>query len=160
MKNKGEILAAILMDFNDCYLFLHNTRELSTAEKIMSEGFLFESQLPNSTDRINPNEHIEITYFFIQRKDYGSYTIVIAIPKAIYDGYSAASNENDSGIEEILTISGPYTGDNDEPVYRLSPKHILGFFNSKTGEFIRNPNWDPAYNNLTPGSYKSITGQS
>jgi hypothetical protein len=149
MKNKGEILANILMDFQDCFLFLHNTKELIIAERIMSEGFLFESQLPHSTDRINPSEHIEITYFFIQRKDYGSYTIIIGIPKTTYELYSAASNENDTGIEEVLTMTRPYMGDNDEIVYRLSPKHVLGYYNSKTGEFIKNTKWDPSFNNLT-----------
>jgi hypothetical protein len=153
MKNKGEILAEILMDFKDCYLFLHNTREPDIAEKINNEGFLFESQLAYSTDQINPSEHIEITYFFIQRKDYGSYTIVIAIPKKIYEVYSAASNENDTGIENILTIKEPFIGDNEEPIYRLSPKHVLGYFNSNTGEFIKNTNWDPEYNNLTSATY-------
>ena len=155
MKNKGEILANILMDFQNCFLFLHNTKEMITAERIMNEGFLFESQLPHSTDRINPNENIEITYFFIQRKDYGSYTIVIAIPKSVYDLYSARSNENDVGIEEVLTMMQPYLSDNDEMVYRLSPKHILGYYNSRTGEFIKNMNWDPAYNNLISAPYQS-----
>lgn len=64
MKNKGEILANILMNYKDCYLFLHNTKEINVAEKIMNEGFIFESQLPQSTYRVNPKENIEITYFF------------------------------------------------------------------------------------------------
>lgn len=153
MKSKGEILSGILTEFQDCCLFLHNTREREIAEKIMNEGFLFESQLPHSTDRVNPSEHIEINYFFIQRKDYGSYTIVIAIPKTIYSIYSAASEKEETGIEEVITLTGPYTGENDEPVYRLSPKHILGYFNSVNGEFIRNRNWDPGYNNLSSAQY-------
>jgi hypothetical protein len=147
MKNKGEILADILTDFNDCYFFLHNTKEFSIVEKIMEEGFIFESQLPHSTDRVNPNEPIEITYFFFQRKDYGLYTIIIAIPKAIYDHYSDASNEYDTGIEEVMTITEPFLGENDEPVYSISPKHILGYFNVKTTEFFRNRNWDPTFDN-------------
>lgn len=157
MKSKGEILAEILTEYQDCCLFLHNTREPEIAEKILNEGFLFESQLPHSTDRINPSEQIEINYFFIQRKDYGSYTIVIAIPKQVYSIYSAASEKDETGIEEVITISGPYIGDNDEPVYRLSPKHILGYFNSVKGEFIHNRNWDPEYNNLTSAQYKQRT---
>ncbi len=69
MKNKGEILAEILSEFDDCYFFLHNTREQNIAEKIMKEGFRYESQLPHSTDRVNPKEPIEITYFLFQRKE-------------------------------------------------------------------------------------------
>jgi hypothetical protein len=147
MKNKGEILAAILLNFKDCYFFLHNTKELSIAESIMNEGFIFESQLPHSTDRVNPNEPIEVTYFLFQRKDYGSYTMIIAIPKIIYEIYSAVSNNYDIGIEEVLTITDPYYGDNDELIYTVSPKHILGYFNIKTTEFYQNRNWDPFFNN-------------
>ena len=61
----------------------------------MNEGFVFESQLPNSTDRVNPNEPIEVTYFLFQRKDYGAYTIIIAIPKATYEDYSDSANKTD-----------------------------------------------------------------
>jgi hypothetical protein len=147
MKNKGEILASVLKNFKDCYFFLHNTREFDIVENIMNEGFIFENQLAHSTDRVNPAESIEITYFLFQRKDYGSYTIIIAIPKSIYDIYTAVSNNKEVGIEEVVSISEPYYGDNDELIYTLSPKHVLGYFNLKTSEFYKNRNWDPFYNN-------------
>lgn len=147
MKNKGEILASILKDFKDCYFFLHNTKDFSVVEKIMEEGFIFESQLPHSSDRVNPNEPIEITYFLFQRKDYGWFTMIIAIPKDIYDKYSDISNQYDTGIEEVMTITEPYFGDNDELMYTISPKHILGYFNIKTSEFFKNANWDPSFDN-------------
>jgi hypothetical protein len=146
MKNKGEILAAILRNFKDCYFFLHNTKEFSVVESIMNEGFIFESQLSHSSDRVNPNEPIEVTYFLFQRKDYGSYTMIIAIPKATYENYTAFSNNNDTGIEEVLTITEPVYGDNDEFIYTLSPKHVLGYFNIKTADFYQNRNWDPFFN--------------
>lgn len=147
MKNKGEILASILKEFKDCYFFLHNTKEYNVVEKIMNEGFIFENQLPHSTDRVNPNEPIEITYFLFQRKDYGLYTMIIAIPKEIYENYSEISNSLDTGIEEVMTITDPYFGDNDELMFTISPKHILGYYNTRTLEFFRNVNWDPEYDN-------------
>jgi hypothetical protein len=142
MKNKGEILAGILNEFGNCYFFLHNTKEKGIAEKIMSEGFIFENQLPHSSDRVNPNEPIEVTYFLFQRKDYGSFTIIIAIPKKTYERYTHISNEQDTGIEEVLTVTKPVYGDNDELIYTISPKHILGYYNNKTGEFVKNRIWD------------------
>ena len=145
MKNKGEILANILANQGNCYFFLHNTKEKAIAEKILREGFVFENQLPHSTDRVNPNEPIEITYFLFQRKDYGSYSIIIAIPKDTYDFYTRCSNENDTGLEEVITITEPYIGDNDELIYTISPKHIFGYFNNKTGDFFRNEIWDPGF---------------
>ena len=164
MKNKGEILAAILNEYGNCYFFLHNTKEKIIAEKIMSEGFIFENQLPHSSDRVNPNEPIEVTYFLFQRKDYGSFTIIIAIPKKTYEKYTLISNEQDTGIEEVLTITKPYYGDNDELIYTISPKHILGYYNNKTGEFVKNRYWDQnhdsSYSKIfhkhNPGSEKEI----
>jgi hypothetical protein len=148
MNNKGEILSSYLTTFKDCYFFLHNTREFDIVEAIMNEGFIFESQLSHSTDRVNPNEPVEISYFFFQRKDYGQYTIIIAIPKITYDAYTSASNEKESGIEEILSVTEPFYGDNDELIFTLSQKHVLGYFNIRTSEFYRNRNWDPFFNNI------------
>jgi len=147
MKNKGETLASILKEFSDCYFFLHNTRDYNVVEKIMNEGFIFENQLPHSTDRVNPNEPIEITYFLFQRKDYGSFTIIIGIPKDIYEKYSDLSNTLDTGIEEVMTITDPYFGDNDELIYTISPRHVLGYFDQKESEFVENGLWDPDYDN-------------
>jgi len=147
MKNKGEILAEKLRNFEDCYFFLHNTKEFSIVEKIMNEGFIFESQLPHSTDQVNPGEPIEITYFLSQRKEYGFFTIVIAIPRAIYETYSEVSNQNETTIEEVLTITDPVFGENDELIYTLSPKHVLGCFNARSAEFIKNLRWDHSFNN-------------
>jgi len=161
MKNKGEILAAILAEYGNCYFFLHNTKDKNVAEKILAEGFMFENQLPHSTDRVNPLEPIEVTYFLFQRKDYGAYTMIIAIPKAIYDRYTRISNLNDVGIEEVITISRPFYGDNDELIYTISPRHMLGYFNNRTSEFIKNKLWDQEYDvsesksfRISPGSKK------
>jgi hypothetical protein len=147
MKNKGEILTSVLKNFKDCYFFLHNTRDFNNVESILTEGFIFENQMAHSTDRVNPSEDIEITYFLFQRKDYGNYTIIIAIPKKTYEEYSGKAIEIDAGLEDVITITEPYFGSNDELMYTLSPKHVLGYFNIKTGEFCQNSNWDPLYNN-------------
>lgn len=147
MDNKGDILASLLKDYKECYFFLHNTREFNIVERILKEGFIFESQLHNSTDIVNPYEPIEVTYFLFQRKDYGMFTVIIAIPRIIFEIYSAVSKKHDVGIEEALTISEPYYSENDELVYTLSNKHILGYFNNKTSQFYQNPSWDRFFNN-------------
>jgi len=99
MKSQGEALATILRSFKDCCFFLHNTKELNVAENILNEEFLFENQLSRSTDHINPNDPVEVTYFLFHRKDYGSFTIIIAIPKSIFEKYSAISSKNDVGFK-------------------------------------------------------------
>jgi hypothetical protein len=147
MKSKGDLLASILNNYGNCYFFLHNTKEFSVVESILNDGFIFESQLSHSTDRVNPAEPIEITYFLFQRKDYGPYTIVIAIPKITYENYTAFSGRNEVSIEEVITITEPYYSDNDELIFTVSPGHILGYFNTSTNEFIQNGKWDPFFNN-------------
>jgi hypothetical protein len=154
MKSKGEILASVLNNYKNCLFFLHNTREPGVVEKIISEGFIFENQLVHSTDRVNPAEPIEITYFLFLRKDYGPYTIIIAIPKMTYENYSALSVKNEETIEEVITITKPYYSDNDELMFTVSPKHILGYFNNETSEFFQNSNWDPFFNNCISKSQK------
>jgi hypothetical protein len=151
MKNKGEILASTLKNFKDCYFFLHNTKEFDIVEKIMNEGFIFESQLSYSTDRVNPNEPIEVTYFFLQRKEYGYFTVIIAIPKPVFENYTEFSHNSDADIEEVITITEPCIGNNDELIYTLSPKHVLGYFNIKSSEFYQNRNWDPFFINEFSG---------
>ncbi|MGQ9619370.1 MAG: hypothetical protein ACUVTX_00095 [Bacteroidales bacterium] len=154
MKNKGEILAEILLEYDFCYFFLHNTRDINTTERIMNEGFRYESQLPHSTDRVNPHEPIEITYFLFQRKEYGIYTVIIAIPKETYERYTRISNILDMPIEEVMSTERPYYGDNDELVYTISSKHVLGFFNNRTAEFVKNELWDPLYDISEEKSFK------
>ena len=150
-----------MTNYKDCFFFLHNTKDFNTVENIMNEGFIFERQLSHSTDRVNPLEPIEITYFLFQRKEYGIYTVIIAIPRVIYDTYSGVSNSNNTEIEEIISSTDPYYGENDELIYTLSSKHILGYFNNKTSEFYQNRNWDPFFNNYLkrhPGNKYEITG--
>jgi hypothetical protein len=154
MKNKGEILASTLKNFRNCFFFLHNTRDLAVVENIMKDGFIFENQLVHSTDRVNPNEPVEITYFLFQRKDYGPFTVVISIPKITYENYSAASVRQEVTIEEIITITDPVLSDNDELIFTLSPGHILGYFNNLTREFFQNRNWDPFFNNCQSQFYR------
>jgi hypothetical protein len=153
MMNKGDILASILTDFDNCYFFLHNTRERIIVERIMNEGFIFENELLHSTDRVNPHEPIEVTYFLFQRKDYGPFTIIIAIPKRVFDSYARVSNKNDIGIEEVLSVTDPFYGDNDELIYTISPKHILGYYNNKTEEFFKNEFWDPKFKTTSTKSF-------
>lgn len=154
MKNKGDMLASILTGFDNCYFFLHNTREKVIVERIMNEGFIFEDRLLHSTDRVNPYEPIEVTYFLFQRKDYGPFTIIIAIPKSVFDFYTQVSHKYDTGIEEVISVTDPFYGDNDELIYTISPKHILGFYNNKTEEFFKNKSWDPEFNTTSTRSFK------
>ena len=156
MRTKGDFLSVILNDYLNCCVFLHNTKEKEIADTILKEGFIFENQLPHSTDRVNPGEPIEISYFLFQRKEYGIYSIIIAIPKVIFDHYVQYSIDYEIDLEEVITITPPRLSDNDELLFTLPTKHIAGFFNTHTGEFVNNPGYDPGYNNLSTIMRKNV----
>ncbi len=145
MKSQGEKLALYLNEYSDCIVLLHTTRDKNIAETIIREGFVYESQLSHSTDRVSPNEPVEIVYFLFQRKEYGTFTIVIAIPRATYEYYTHQAMDRDICLEEIMALGKPFVNDNDEITYRLNPKHIAGYFNMITGEFTHNPVFDRGF---------------
>lgn len=145
MNSKGDILASMLRNYKDCHFFLHNTRDVNVVERIMNEGFIFESQLSNSTDCVNPAVSVEITYFLYQRKEYGKYTVVIAIPNRIFESYVDEAFRCDVCIEYILSAIEPYLSENEEFIYTIPPQHILGYFDIEASEFSLNSRWDPLY---------------
>jgi len=57
-------------------------------------------------------------------------------------------------FENILTEEPPFRNDNSDMVYQLSSKFIKGYINYRTGEIIKNPNFDPWYN--SPEFQKNI----
>lgn len=143
-KPRDKLIGALSKD-KTCIVMLHNTDTLSKAKEILKEGFRFESQLTYSTDRINPSDAIEINYFLVERKEYGDYTIIIEIDRALLHRYSELAEHVDLSLEEILTIEEPYLSDNDEYIYKLSHYYIKGVFNNKTGDLLLNPVFDPAF---------------
>lgn len=142
MKSQGEKLALYLKEYSDCIVLLHTTRDRHIADLILKEGFVYESQLSHSTDRVSPSEPVEIVYFLFQRKEYGTYTIVIAIPRSTYEYYTRQAMDHDMSLEEIMALGKPFANDNDEITYRLNPKHIAGYFDMISGEFAHNPVFD------------------
>lgn len=145
MSKPGDKLARLLNKDKSCIVLLHNTESLTSAKSIMSNGFKFESQLTYSTDRINPNDAIEINYFLVERKEYGDFTIVIEIDKKLFKQYSRLAESSEINLEDILTVEEPYLSDNDEYVYTLAHYYIKCLFNNKTGEYINNPVFDPSF---------------
>jgi hypothetical protein len=147
IRSKSEKLASVLNKIDGCYFFLHNTGDYETARKILKDGFMFENQLSHSTDLINPSDPVELTYFFLQRKEYGQFTIIIAFSKKSFKEYTVIAQEKNTIIEEIMSICEPILSENEEYVYKLSNKHILGFYDIINEEFTRNQSWEPAFIN-------------
>jgi len=71
------------------------------------------------------------------------FTIILASLKIYLRFLYQVSNENDTGLEEVITIPNHISETTDELIYTISPKHIYGYFNNKNWDFIRNEIWDP-----------------
>ncbi len=145
MSTAGDILASILERDTGCLLFLHNTKDEETARQIMNEGFQFEEQLTYSTDQINPKDTVEINYFLVERKEYGKYTVIIEIDKALYKKYNYLIERSDIHFEELISLTLPVLSDNDEYIYTLAHYYVKGYLNNFTGKFTANKNFNPAY---------------
>ena len=145
MSQSGNQLVNILSGQKEYIVFLHNTNNIEIARAIMENGFIYESQLTYSTDRINPGDPIEINYFLVERKEYGNYTIIIQVHRSLFRQYHLLAETAGLHFEEIFTISPPVIGDNDEYIYTLSPSYIRGIFDKKSGKMIDNPNFNPSY---------------
>ncbi|MFO7852226.1 MAG: hypothetical protein ACQERS_09060 [Bacteroidota bacterium] len=156
----GNILASILARDTDRILFLHNTRDEDTAREIMNKGFQFEEQLTYSSDRINPKDIVEINYFLVERKEYGKYTVIIEIDKALHRKYLKLIDNSDIHFEEILTITMPVLSENDENIYTLSHHYVKGYLDIMTGKFIENKDFNPAYEpSLYMENYERLKGR-
>jgi hypothetical protein len=145
MSKPGDTLSQLLSKDNSCIVLLHNTETIARAKNIMICGFKFESQLTYSTDRINPQDTVEINYFLVERKEYGDFTIIIEIDKKIFKQYSRLAESSDLNIEEIMSVDEPLLSENDEYIYTLSHYYIKYIFNNKTGEVQKNTVFDPSF---------------
>lgn len=130
---------------DDVYKYLHNTETKDTADKIIKEGFDFESHLDHTTDIVTGHDPIEVKYFIIKRKRYGLYTIVIEIGKSIVDYYSRKLINTEYHFSEVLTCYEPAISDNDEPLYRLPLNYIKGYFDHHLQQIIENKHFDPFF---------------
>jgi len=160
-KNKNETedsfskFLEFITDRKDVYKYLHNTETQETADKILKEGFDFESHLDHTTDIVTGIDMIELKYFLIKRRRYGSYTIVIEIGKSIVDYYSRQLINTEYHFSEVLTTTEPTISDNDEPLYRLHKRFIKGYYDHNMNKCIENKYFDPFFhtkqfdNNLT-----------
>jgi hypothetical protein len=129
----------------DIYKYLHNTESKHTADKILKEGFDFESHLDHTTDMVTGKDPIEIKYFIITRKRYGLYTILIEIAKSTVDDFSKKLRQSNYHFSEVLTLHESVIGENDEPVYRLPRQFIKGYYDHASQTEVLNKYFDPYF---------------
>lgn len=122
--------------------FLHNTQTRNIAEKIVSEGFEFQSYLDYTTDVVSARDIVTIKYFTIVRQSYGKFTIIIQISKQLIEEYADKLENIAHHFSEILTVKKPYKGPEDDLIYCLAPHFIKGFVDTESKKFYANPNFN------------------
>lgn len=126
-------------------VFLHNTSTEELAARIVSEGFRFVNHLNYSCDQVSPGDLVQIRYFTIIRRSYGPFTLVIGIGKNLIDDYSRRLQGTSYHFSEVMTACPPALNDDGEPVYRLPPHFIKGYYHQPTGRCVFNPSFDPLF---------------
>ena len=133
-KRKIEIEQSILDKIYDIdregkelFTYLHTTDE-DTCKKILENGFEFYNIHKNADEMTNDIGNL--AYKLSIRTKYGDYVIVIQTENQIVDA-------------KDVTIKEPfYSEAAEEYIYTLSPKHVRGYFNRKTGDFVENPKFE------------------
>ncbi len=137
-------LISVIETNTDVITFLHNTKNKETAEKIIKDGFEFQSHLDYTTDVVSPKDPVTIKYFTIVRQAYGSFTMIIQISKHIIEDYSQHLDNLAHHFSEILSIKPPYLGPEEDYIYCLAPHFIKGYIDAATAVFYPNPDFNPS----------------
>ena len=153
MKNKSQHRFSedihLLHDFipaNDALsTFLHCTPTEELARKIMKEGLVFENCLTHTSDTVSGTDLIELNYFRILRKSYGSYTLIIRIENNLIKLFSQQLVHTPFHFSEVLTKHMPASSQDDMPVYVLPEQFIYGYFDHVRNRGLKNSCFDPGF---------------
>lgn len=143
-----EIQDFILEQEPNRMLFIHYTKDEEVVQRIIREGFRFADSFYKTAEAIT-NDKLDLVYKHYLRKQFGRYVIIIAISKEVYNRYlNEITNTNKVlNVEQILSIRCSQLNENLDEVYQLPKQYIKGYINSETGDIVRNPDFDPYYDN-------------
>jgi hypothetical protein len=133
-------------------IYIHYTREREVAEKIMNDGFFFESSLYKTTEIIT-NDRTELLYKHYLRKQYGENVVVLCISKDLYKKCQEKIKkhlDSKKNFPEHLLSKPVRLVEEDMKGFILPTQYVKGFFNYASGETVMNskfnPNFDPTAN--------------
>jgi len=130
-------LLVFLESTSNCITYLHVTDEEKNAKLIMQKGFNYVDNFYKTVDRISPLTDVTLSWVHIQRKPYGNYTMIIQIDKNVMNIFS--------GDIEGLSFN-PHQNSNREDAFTLYKHYVKGYFDSKTGIIVKNPEFNPKFN--------------
>jgi hypothetical protein len=132
-------------DIGSSIIYIHYTNSRFIADRIVEEGFRFTESFHKTAEQISKDLK-DLEYKHQVRKYFGNYIVIIAIRKEIFRSYEKELDLFDTqslSIEHLL--SNKLSGDgSDEDRYLLPRNFIKGYFDFQAGEFIMNPDFNPA----------------
>jgi hypothetical protein len=138
----------IFENYTEMKTYMHYTMEESDAKNILSNGFRFADSFYKTALPVT-KDNLDLKIKHDSRKFFGDYLVIICISNDIVNYYSMEIGKADiknHSFENILTELPPSGNDNSDLIYQLSNKFIKGYVNHKTGEIVKNPDFDPWYN--------------
>jgi len=142
-----EIKEFLFDDEETVRVFLHYTPKEETAKEIVKNGLFYIYAFDKTATQIK-NNNVDLNYIHYVRKQFGDYIVVIGFSKKLYEKYISIINDLNANVlrvEEILCESPIKKNEDDEYTYTLSNKFIKGYCNYKTGEIIKNPEYNPNF---------------
>lgn len=138
----------IFENYTEMKTYMHYTMEESDARNILANGFRFVDSFYKTALPVT-KDNLDLKIKHDSRKFFGDYLIIICISNDIVNYYSLEMEKagiKNHSFENILTELSPSKNENSDLTYQLSNKFIKGYINHKTGEIIKNPEFDPWYN--------------
>ena len=153
---EDKTLSYILDNLSDANVYIHYTKDEIDAKSILTDGFRFVDSFYKTALPIS-NDKLDLIMKHNSRKFFGDYLIIICISNKIIKSYSSELQK--AGIknyfmENVLTESPPVKNENSDLVFLLPEQFIKGYINHRTGEIVKNPDFNPEYS--SPSFMKNI----
>ncbi len=139
------LLAAIDCADDSLMTFLHNTRNESTAQEVLKNGFHFLDHLDYTCDLVTPKDPLTIRYFNLCRQAYGKYTLIIQIARTTIENYARQLKGKPVHFSEILSLHKSKSEIDAEFIHVLPPAFVKGYFDHNHISFQKNPSFDPFF---------------
>ena len=126
------------------HTYLHNTKTIEVAEKIMSDGFNFYYDLHKTSDEIGSHNIDNIGWWDIQRRSYGDFTVVLQIDKNVFKSISGMNTKYLSP-GQLLSKDRVWNENETDWSFVLHPQYVKGYFDRKKNEGKMNPTFDSSF---------------
>ncbi|MGE0088636.1 MAG: hypothetical protein AB7S50_04080 [Bacteroidales bacterium] len=140
----------IFSELNNSKVFIHYTREKSTADNILKAGFKYSDSIYKTTQEVI-NNSVDLTYKLQLYRPYGDYLIVISIPIFIFDFAEKNSRSYKQAIliDQVLSNNNP-----DEDLdFTLPASFLRGYVNVENNIIVEN---DAYLNDFNWENYKPV----